>query len=228
MFFMKSGQQGPDPAQPRRRRQWTGMAALLACGAGMVIFALSMLFIFTPDPSQRVLDEVTNLMAAGNWQAAADLCRRRLAEHAAGATQPARAKTASGWRSLMDGETELNLRLGICLSMQEKYDDARQVFDDAIGRHPDEHRLVYNRALVEYRSANLDDALSRLRKLAEQAPYYPNVHYHIGRIYETKGLYDQALEAYRNELNISSSAGAWQRYLVMKKMRGATTSRPAG
>ncbi len=211
------------PADPSRPRRWTGPAALIAGAAVLVIFALSLLFIFTPDPSRPMLDQIDTLMVASDWRQAEALCRQWIAERAA-ASQPYSA--ASSWTRRADPAAELALRLGISLSMQDRFDQARSVLDQALLRQPKDARLALNRALIDYRAGNFDDALARLRQLARDADYTPNVNYHIGRIYEARGQYDNALQAYRDELNISSSAGAWQRYLILKKMRGATTSRP--
>ena len=223
MLFVTPDNPGqcPPPAKTGKRR-WTSVAAQLAGLAALVIFILAMLFIFRPDPSRRMLDEIDLLMAGGDWQQAETLCRRRIAEHSA----TGRPGTAASTRT-SDPSADLALRRGISLSMLERFDEARSVFDEAITRHPADSRLILNLALVDYRTGQLDDALAHLQQLAHDAPYAPNVNYHVGRIYEAKGLYDSALQAYRDELNISSSAGAWQRYLVLKKMRGATTTRPA-
>jgi tetratricopeptide (TPR) repeat protein len=211
----------PPSPRPSGNRRWTTAAAVLAGLAVLVLFGMTMLFIFQPDPNRKILDRIDALMAAGDWQEAEALCRREIAAHI-----PAREPASSSWTRPTDLSADLGLRLGISLSMRDRFDEARVVLDGALARSPSDARLALNRALLDYRTGNLDDALARLRKLAEDAPYAPNVNYHIGRIYEAKGLYDQALKAYRDELNISSSAGAWQRYLVLKKMKGATTTRP--
>jgi len=187
----------------RRRSVPTTLLAVLA---GAMLVVLTLLPVLARDTQRFKLAEIDGLMARKDWKAAADLCRLRL----------------------MDDPTsaDLALRLGICLSMEEKYDQARQVLDAAARRHPDDARIAYNRALVEYRAGNFDESLVRLKKVAKQAPYFPNVNYHIGRIYERKGMYDLALKAYIDELNISSSASAWRRYLILKRMRGARVNRP--
>jgi tetratricopeptide (TPR) repeat protein len=227
MFFITPETSGrPNEAHAGALRRWPQIAALMAGIAVLVILILAVLFVVTPDPSRRMLDEIDVLMAGGDWQQAEALCRRRIAKQP-DASRPGHAGAASSWTGSTDAAAELSLRLGISLSMQERYDEAARVLDEAIARSPQDPRLALNRALVDYRAGKLDDSLARLRGLAKQAPYVPNVNYHIGRIYEAKGLWDNALGAYRDELNISSSAAAWERYLVVKKMRGATTTRPA-
>jgi tetratricopeptide (TPR) repeat protein len=220
------------PARTGGFRRWPGVAALLAGIAVVGIFALAMLFIFRPDPDRRMLDEIDTLMASADWQEAEALCRRRIAARPA-ASRPGSASatdaadTASSWTRRTDTSSELDLRLAVSLSMLARYEEAAGVLDQAIARSPRDPRLALNRALVDYRAGNLDGALARLRQLSKDAPYAPNVSFHIGRICEAKGLYDDALGAYRDELNVSSSAAAWERYFVLKKMRGATTTRPA-
>ncbi len=227
MFFITPDRsESQDVARTGGFRRWPGVAALLVGIAVLGIFTLAMLFIFTPDPNRRMLDEIDTLMAGGDWQQAEVLCRRHTAQRPPG-SRPGAAGAASSWTRGTDASADLDLRLGICLSMLERYVEAVGVLDEAIARAPKDPRLALNRALIDYRTGNLDDALARLRQLAKDAPYAPNVNYHIGRIYEAKGLNDDALGAYRDELNVSSSAAAWERYLVVKKMRGATTTRPA-
>jgi tetratricopeptide (TPR) repeat protein len=224
-FVTPDSPEGPDAARTSGFRRRQSVLALLAGIAVLGLLTPPLLFIFTSDPDRRMLDEIDTLMAGGDWQQAEALCRRRIAERTA-ASRPGTA-AASPWIRRTDASAELPLRLGISLSMLERYDEARQVLDEAIARSPGDARLALNRALLDCRTGDLDDALARLRQLAHDAPYAPNVNYHIGRIYEAKGQYDNALVAYRDELNISSSAAAWERYLVVKKIRGATTTRPA-
>lgn len=221
MLFVTTDKSGGSTGDGASKKRWTRPAALLAAGAVLVIFALAMVFVFTPDANRKMLDEIDMLMAGSEWSRAEGLCRRRITERSAGGES-----TVSTWTRTTDPAADLGLRLGVCLSMQERFEEARSVLDAALASHPKDVRLGLNRALVDYRSGDLDAALARLQGLAREATYAPNINYHIGRIYETKGLYDEALKAYRDELNISSSAGAWQQYLVLKKMRGATTTRP--
>lgn len=221
MFFINADNpQPPDSGRPSRRR-WTAIAAPLVGLAVLVLFATVTVVVMRPDANRKTLDRIDALMAASDWRQAVSVCRQELdAHYATEQTGPAT------WTRPADLTADLYLRLGISLSMLERYDEARAALDDGLARSPSDARLAINRALVEYRTGNLDEALVRLQELAKQATYAPHVHYHIGRIYEAKGLYDEALKAYRDELNISSSAGAWQRYFVLKKMRGATTTQP--
>ncbi len=218
MFFLTSDNPAHPPCPGGR---WLGPAALVAGGAALVILVLGVVLILRGDPQRAMLDEIDALMAGGQWQQAAAVCRRRMAERM-GAKQAE--APGSKWTPGPDTDAELGLRLGVSLSMLQRFDEARSALDQALARRPKDARLGLNRALVDYREGRMDEALARLRQLAVDAPYAPNVHYHIGRIHEARGQYDAALQDYRDELNISSSAAAWQRYLVLKKMKGATTT----
>jgi tetratricopeptide (TPR) repeat protein len=222
MFFITPDNPKPPDSDPPRRRRWTATAALLVGLAVLILFVTVMVFVMQPDPNRKILDRIDALMAAGDWRQAASICRTELDAHL-----PIDRAAPATWTRPADLAADLYLRLGVSLSMLERYDEARAAMDDGLARSPADPRLALNRALLDYRTGSLDEALIRLQKLASEATYAPHVHYHIGRIYEAKGLYDEALGAYRDELNISSSAGAWQRYFVLKKMKGATTTRPA-
>ena len=100
------------------------------------------------------------------------------------------------------GGTEYALRLGNCQSMQEDYDAARETFDRALARDPGEPRLLYNRALVDYRQRRYDDAMARLTEVVRVASYFPSVRYHIARIHEIQGRPQEALRYYVEELNV--------------------------
>ncbi len=117
-----------------------------------------------------------------------------------------------------EAHVEQGLRLGICQSMLGRFERARETFDAALAVAPEEPRLLYNRALLEFRQRNDDEALSRLNDLARLAPYFPGAHFHIGRIYERRQQPEQALRHYVKELNIDPACGpAQQRFLYLKR-----------
>lgn len=194
------------PSRSRLAQRWGGPAAILAGLATLLMLVLTLLPILVPNRRQQMLAEIDALVLQKKWSEAEQLCRSRLKEY--------------------PDSAELALRLGNCLAMQRQYDQARAIFDAAIAKYPSNQRLARDRALLEYRTGNLDEALQRLQKVAKEATYLPIVNYHIGRIYEKKGLYDKALEAYVAELNIGTSPAAWTRYILLKKVYGVTAARP--
>jgi tetratricopeptide (TPR) repeat protein len=214
---------GPDENGGDVSKRWSGPASILAGAAALIVFILTLVAIYAGNPNRVILNEIDQLMSERKWIQAESLCQRRLAEYQL--MEEESPSKGSPWVNEVNMSADLRLRLGINLSMLERYDQAREVLDEAMAMHPDDERIAINRALLEYRLENYEEALARLRVVADQAPHVPNVNYHIGRIYERWGQYDDALRAYRDELNISSSAGAWERYLILKRIRGATTTR---
>jgi len=186
-----------DPSE-RVSRRWATPAAVLAGLATLVMFVLTLVPIVVPDRKQQMLAEIDALWLQKKWAEAEQLCRSRLEEY--------------------PDSADLALRLGNCLSMQQRYAQARAVFDAALAKHPSNPYLARDRALLEYRAGNFDEALQRLQEVAKKATYMPIVNYYIGRIYERKGMYDKALEAYVAELNVGTSPAAWTRYLLLKKV----------
>ena len=55
----------PPPPSPGGNRRWTTAAAGLAGLAVLVLFGMTMLFIFRPDPNRKMLDRIDNLSDCG-------------------------------------------------------------------------------------------------------------------------------------------------------------------
>ncbi|MCK4590197.1 MAG: tetratricopeptide repeat protein, partial [Candidatus Latescibacteria bacterium] len=63
-----------------------------------------------------------------------------------------------------------------------------------------------------------DKALEYLERTLTIVDWYPEANYHIGLIYERKGLKEKALEFYIKEVNnVAASAKTWQRLFMLKK-----------
>jgi tetratricopeptide (TPR) repeat protein len=196
---------------PRASDPWKLGAIVL--GLASLLYAIIMLLPFTVNTRQRqersFLTEVDQTIAAQQYAQARHSLEQRMAEGSGG--------------------TEWALRLGICQSMLENYDQARRTFDGALAADPCEPRLLYNRALLDYRQRDYDQALRRLQDLAELAPYFPGVRYHIGRICEIHNQPQQALQWYIQELNVDpASSSTWRRYLYLRRqMHEADQAKPS-
>ncbi|MFQ6049093.1 MAG: tetratricopeptide repeat protein, partial [Phycisphaerae bacterium] len=190
------------------RRRW-GLGALVFGLASVLYAIITVVPLVVPDRQKRFLAEVDRQIAQKSYAQAERQLRARLADGAAG--------------------SEYALRLGICQSMQGRYEAARQTFDQALARQPDEPRLLYNRALLDYRQGSYSEALRRLERLAKLAPYFPGVHYHMGRVHEIQDRPDRALQCYVAELNIDpASSSTWRRYLyLVRELRKDQSSRSA-
>jgi tetratricopeptide (TPR) repeat protein len=186
--------------QPRASDRWKLGAIVL--GLASLLYAIIMLLPFTVNTPRRqersFLTEVDQTIAARQYEQARRSLEQRIAE---------------GF-----GGTEWALRLGICQSMLEDYDQARRTFDGALAADPRDPRLLYNRALLDYRQRHYDQALHRLQELVEIAPYFPGVRYHIGRICEIHNQPQQALDWYIHELDVDpASSSTWRRYLYLRR-----------
>src|SRR5688572_27702597 len=83
---------------------------------------------------------------------------------------------------------------------------------------------IYADILVDAR--RFDDAIEQFRKTLELDPNFPTTHYFLGRAYEAKGMYDQAVARYAiagkvsglpmevlNEVNQAYAKSGWKAYL---------------
>ena len=202
----------PSDAHDRERRKasrWR-FGAIVFGLASVLWVIMTVLPLAVNDEQRTFLQQVDRAMVLDDF---------------AGAQRQLEQRMAAGH----DG-TEYALRLGNCQSMQEDYDAARETFDRALAQDPDEPRLLYNRALVDYRQRRYDQALERLMEVVRIASYFPSVRYHIARIHEIQGRPQEALRYYVEELNVDpGSSSTWRRYLYLKRrIEAAESTGPAG
>ena len=184
-------------SKPPRRYQGLLQIGVLALAA-LACLMVASLMLWVDTPAREFAREIDELMAIQQFAEARALLESEASEDMALA--------------------ELALRLGSCQSLMDDYDAAERTFDIALAVHPDDERLLYNRALLDYRQRRLDAAMTRLQHLVEVAPYFPGVRYHIARIFERQGQPEQALTYYVAELNLDPhSSSSWRRYQYLKR-----------
>jgi tetratricopeptide (TPR) repeat protein len=182
---------------PAKRNHWQ-LALVLSGLAALLYLIITFLPLAVNDEHREFLADVDRLMADRQYALAQQRLEHQITQNTA--------------------TTEYLLRLGICHSMQEHFDQARQTFDQALADDPQEPRLLYNRALLDYRQRRYDPAMDRLAELAELAPYFPGVRYHMARIHEIQDHPRQALSCYVQELNLDpASSSTWRRYLYLRR-----------
>jgi tetratricopeptide (TPR) repeat protein len=194
------------PVTPAKRNRWTlgvivtGLTIILSVIITALPFAVN-------DGNRKFLGSVDRVIACQDYADAQRQIEERMAQGAAG--------------------TEYSLRLGICQSMQRHFAAAERTFDEALRKDPGEARLIYNRALLDYRRQKHRAALERLTELAAAAPYFPGVQYHMGRIHEIQGQPKEALACYVRELNLDpASSTSWRRYLHLRQQLQENSDTP--
>jgi len=196
-------QQTTYPAKPKR---WPFLLVLSGL-AGLLYVIITFLPLPVNDQQREFLAHVDRIMADRQYPLAQQQLEQQITQNTA--------------------TTEYLLRLGICQSMQEHFDQARRTFDLALADDPQEPRLLYNRALLDYRQRKYDPAMHRLAELAELAPYFPGVRYHMARIHEIQDRPRQALDCYVQELNLDpASSSTWRRYLYLRRELGLDQTAP--
>ncbi|HUW83097.1 MAG TPA: tetratricopeptide repeat protein [Phycisphaerae bacterium] len=189
----------PDAQSNERRKANRWRFGALVFGLASVLgVIMTVLPLAVNDEQRTFLQQVDRAMLMDDFAGAQRQLEQRMAEGCGG--------------------TEYALRLGNCQSKQKDYDAARETFDRALADDPDEPRLLYNRALLDYRQRKYDQAMERLMGVVQIASYFPGVRYHIARIHEIQGRPEEALRYYVEELNVDpGSSSTWRRYLYLKR-----------
>jgi len=79
------------------------------------------------------------------------------------------------------------------------------LYQDALGRHPDNQALAFGLGRVYFELAMLDEAAEQFQKMEVRAPDLPQIHAYLGAILERRGQLRDALEEYRRALRLSDS-----------------------
>jgi tetratricopeptide (TPR) repeat protein len=97
--------------------------------------------------------------------------------------------------------------LGALFLARNQYAEALAQFDSAIYINPDEANSYLGRGMVQFQSAQVDNALASFSKAAEIAPS-ALAWYWTGRCLEARGDKDLAIRAYQSALRLSPQFGA--------------------
>jgi tetratricopeptide (TPR) repeat protein len=83
-----------------------------------------------------------------------------------------------------------------CLSTIKKFDEALVEVKRALELAP--LSLIINRIYADFLmdARRYDDAIEQYRKTLDLDPNFPTTHFFLGRAYEAKGMYDEAVHEY--------------------------------
>ncbi len=102
--------------------------------------------------------------------------------------------------------------LGVLLNQRGRRDDAREEFSRALALNPYEQNSLIGRGLIEHETGLADAALQDFVRAAQVGPS-PLALYWQGRVFEEKGLFPAAAEAYQSALQLSPDFGDAQERL---------------
>jgi len=103
-------------------------------------------------------------------------------------------------------------KIGIAYLARNDYENSIQSFQKGLKINPKDANLSYNLALSFLQSGNNKMVLKNLDYVETLNPYYPNVHYLKGIVYERIGKKTQAKAEYIKEININpSSVHTWSK-----------------
>ena len=119
-------------------------------------------------------------------------------------------------------------RLGVCLSLLGRYAEAETAFTEAERQAGSDFlpTVLQDRGLCAMRQRQHDRALDYFQRVLAIRPWQPDTRYHMGLIYERRGLLDRALELYAEELNHNPrNSKAWQAHSRLNaQMRGISVA----
>lgn len=102
--------------------------------------------------------------------------------------------------TLAPGHAEASLNLGALLCEARRCEEAVALYDEAVGRHPDEPLLHFNRAIALEDQGRRAEALASYHASLRLAPDLADAHYNVARLHEALGDAKQAVRhfsAYR-------------------------------
>lgn len=86
------------------------------------------------------------------------------------------------------------LKLGGCLLASGRWQEAAQLYEAILGKHPDSADAYYGLGRVRAVRKDLNGAVVSFRKACELFPNYGAAHYALAQTYKRMGKMDQALE----------------------------------
>jgi len=134
--------------------------------------------------------------------------RKRLIEY----TESALGKVREA-EKLAPADARVKHRLGVCLSLLGRYTEAETAFAEAEEQASADFMptVLQERGLCAMRQRQYDRALEYFQRVLAIRPWQPDTHYHMGLIYEKRGLLERARDLYAEELNHHNLNGkAWQ------------------
>ena len=115
-------------------------------------------------------------------------------------------------RELDPKDLNLLVRMGIAESIAENWGQAEELLLDVLEQQPENAKALFNLALMFYNKGEPDTAARWFSKVYRADPNYPELHFHIGLLYEKAGELQKAREFFVQELNVNPScAKAWER-----------------
>lgn len=123
-------------------------------------------------------------------------------------------------------DAESHIWLGRRTAYLGRYQDAIDIFSEAIGRHPEDARLFRHRGHRYITIRDLDNAVADLSRAADltrgsedevepdglpndrgipTSTLQSNIHYHLGLAHYLDGDFESALDAYRDDLQVSNN-----------------------
>ena len=102
--------------------------------------------------------------------------------------------------ALDPGHADASLNLGALLCEQHRCNEAVDLYDEAVARHPDEPLLHFNRAIALEDQGKRAEALASYHASLRLAPDLADAHYNVARLHQALGDAQQAVRhfsAYR-------------------------------
>ncbi len=93
-------------------------------------------------------------------------------------------------------------RRGLVRIAQDNLNGALNDLDATVGLSPELRGALIQRGLIHEHLGNTDQAMDDFLRASETDSRDPFAHYHLGRLYETKGLYVEALDSYQQALKL--------------------------
>ncbi len=163
--------------------------------AATVMLVIVAAFFSGSSEAEKTDSEAQGLFRAGKFEAAISLWREGLAKH--------------------PDSPHLHFGLGTALAVvgarhAVPATEAIEHLETAVRLKPSEPQFRRELGICYLQQGRDADAERELKKVVAQADWFPDAHYYLGRIYEARGLRDQALAEYLHELNVNpSSTFAW-------------------
>jgi tetratricopeptide (TPR) repeat protein len=118
----------------------------------------------------------------------------------------------------------LHYRVGTTLAVRGEFREAEQHLERAVELAPDDAEMRRELALCYFQDNRLDDAERELKRVLARADWFPEAHFFLGLIYETRHQRDIALDEYIRELNVNPACTyAWAKIQTWEK---TATDRP--
>ncbi|GIV32941.1 MAG: hypothetical protein KatS3mg031_0476 [Chitinophagales bacterium] len=102
--------------------------------------------------------------------------------------------------------------------------DILQELHNLLNQSPDDPFILFALAQEYGKRSQLDAALSYYLQLITAFPDYTGTYYHLGKIYERLGQYDNAIKTYQKGMDITQKKGDQHAYTELKAALSSITS----